>query len=280
MSKPVSFSIDAAQFSDEGKTVRTAGQSIKSWDAQRRTFGERHTRRAGCAKIFRLFEFSRDGRLVAGQLHGSQQIVIWDSRSGKIVRRIDVVDMPLDAAISPDGKLLAVGTLHGKHTGSVQLFDLTSGAALRTMADVNASIHSVAFSPDGQLVAAADHRKVSLWDAASGQLQRTFEGHQGSVESLSFSPDGKSLASGGQGPIERTPQMTTQVSEVLVWNLATGERTWSKTGELSRTIAVAFSPDGRRLAWSDSRILRCDELESGESWNKRFPPTAMKNPKP
>src|SRR5579862_7410162 len=60
------------------------------------------------------------------------------------------------------------------------------------------SIASVAWSPDGKVLASAHvDQMVRLWDVSTGQLLKTLQGHTAPLTSVAWSPDGKTLASGG-----------------------------------------------------------------------------------
>ena len=55
---------------------------------------------------------------------------------------------------------------------------------------------SVAFSPDGTLIASSSYDyTIKLWNL-EGRVLQTFEGHKRIVNSIAFSPNGKMIASG------------------------------------------------------------------------------------
>jgi WD40 repeat protein len=90
-------------------------------------------------------------------------------------------------------------TLQG-HQGNVQCVCFSpDGKEKNTFGvyDGNSNL-SVAFSPDGKLLAAgvAFQEGIRLWDVATGKQKSTLKGHAHSVQSVAFSPDGKLLASG------------------------------------------------------------------------------------
>src|SRR5262249_37064296 len=74
--------------------------------------------------------------------------------------------------------------------------------------------HSLAFSPDGQLLAAGyDNGKVALWDWRRGRELHTIHGHTNRVSTLAFTPDGKYLVTGshdGTGLVWKVPDSARQ----------------------------------------------------------------------
>ncbi len=156
---------------------------------------------------------------------------------------------------SPDGRRL-VSAAEG---GAVRVWDAGTGKALATLEGtaspspapgqqfigIKADPVTVAFSPDGQVIAGAqDARPVRVWDAATGKRLRVLgrEG-QGRVNCLAFSPDGRRLALGGGRANAVDPRLR-------VWEVDTGREVFTREGHKDDVSALVFSADGRWLASS------------------------------
>ncbi|MEU9160543.1 AAA family ATPase [Streptomyces sp. NPDC048424] len=102
----------------------------------------------------------------------------------------------------------------------------------------NSMVHSVAFSPDGSLLAAATASGVKVTDTATWQSVGPLLGHD-STSDVAFSPDGRLLAFG-------TRRWTRNVQLWDVQRRALVGQPWAcLTGAVR---ALAFSPDSRHLA--------------------------------
>src|SRR5438034_699390 len=83
----------------------------------------------------------------------------------------------------PSGAVARLGTSRLRH-------DVRAG---------NSGINSLAFSPEGKVLAAAGREdgRISLWEIPGGRLLRMLEQKASvRISGVSFSPDGKMLASG------------------------------------------------------------------------------------
>jgi WD40 repeat protein len=156
-------------------------------------------------------------------------------------------------ALSPDGKILASGSLDY----IVKLWDVQSGKELRALSGnpspVNV-VYSVAFSPNGSLLAAGYWDKtIKLWDVQSGKEIRTLIGHTSEVWAIAFSPDGKTLASGSW---DKT---------IKLWDVQSGKEQQTFSGHKAEIYSIAFSPDGKVLAsGSDDKTIKLWDIHSAQ----------------
>src|ERR1035438_3219017 len=134
--------------------------------------------------------------------------------------------------------------------GSMLMLFATMVAAPREAA-------SVAFSPDGKVIAVGSWQEVRLLDAATQQEVGKFAATSDMVRALAFSRDGRRLAVAGGSPA--------RFGEVQVWDVASRKQIAQWRGHDDCIYAVAFSPDGSRLATgSYDKLVKIWNVANGE----------------
>ena len=172
---------------------------------------------------------------------------------------------------------------------ATQLAAQNAGAELVVQTGHSSSVRSIAFTPDGKVLASLGlDNTIKIWDVSTGKELRSI-GESEASASIGLSPDGKTLATVSFKTrsimlfsietgelIRRFPP----VADVIIWelrfspdgetiatlgyynqvrffNVRSGEqiRAWHLGGRFGAFAALAFSPDGRYLAAPDERGL-------------------------
>ncbi|BAY99287.1 protein kinase [Tolypothrix tenuis PCC 7101] len=130
-----------------------------------------------------------------------------------------------------------VTTLASGDDKIIKFWDVNSQKPLATLSGHSQAVKSVAYSPDGKLLAtASDDQTIKLWDVNQLQEIYTLAGHSHAVKSVAFSPDGQILASGSW---DKT---------VKLWDVNTGKEISTLSKHQLQVNSVAFSPQGQLLA--------------------------------
>lgn len=113
---------------------------------------------------------------------------------------------------------------------------------------------AVAWSHDGSwIVSGGVVSPVEIWDTASGKTRTGLAAKDGVL--LDRSPDGRYIVTAGGIEIADTSSSTAgmpqSISEVVLWDVATGARLVTYNG-MAYINAVAWSPDGTRIALAGS----------------------------
>lgn len=144
----------------------------------------------------RRMTFSPDGKLLAFCDSGQARLLKSDSKE-EIKLGPEAHDT-LSLSFSKDGSLLALGSSQG----ILRIKNLNSGKVIGPIIAHEEKVLSVAFSPDGSMVASSgddEDRTIAIWDAKAGKEIITIPEAHGYVEIplVVFTPDGKSLLSVG-----------------------------------------------------------------------------------
>src|SRR5262245_17305776 len=142
--------------------------------------------------------FAPDGKTVVAN-SAAGRVTLWDIETGKAQPEVHIDPEHLQIsslAVSPDGKVLAVGT-----TKSLFLFDLKDGKPLRVLSERKTAIVDwrkgepllIRFSPDGTTVFAFLDHKLQAWDVKTGTERKVPD--VAWSEATAFSADLSSVAS-------------------------------------------------------------------------------------
>jgi WD40 repeat protein len=199
--------------------------------------------------------YNRDATLLAAAASGEHgDVSLWRPAAhsltpvGKVVPGAEFGPVDGTAALTPDGRMLAVGN----KAGQVELWNVADPARpvrlSAPMAHDKYLIESLAFRPDGRTLAVgSDDGGVTLWDVSDPERPRRDAfldtgGVAGQVLGVAFNPSGTMLAAASTN------------DKVYLWHVTRTANTLRATpagrlgGFRNYAWAVTFSPDGTLLA--------------------------------
>lgn len=202
--------------------------------------------------------------LIKGGNHGTV-VVPGKSAESRLYQMIAGKAQP---AMPLSGKALAAGEIETIRNwidagakppapGEVAVAAKPAIPVIKPVATVKPEIGSLAFSPDGKLLAVGTYKEVRLVDPASRKVLGTLPGQAEVVRAVAFSRDGKVLAAAGGAPA--------QAGELKLWDVEKRSELRTIKGHSDCIYAVAFSPDGKQVATSSyDKLIKLWDVDSGK----------------
>jgi WD40 repeat protein/uncharacterized caspase-like protein len=222
-----------------------------------------------------LFASTQNDRFGMSWGFRSEQVRLWNNDSGANlaplpVRCADAVAVAPDGAVAAtvggcpkrfsvnEGKLVErTEVVDTMQKNDVWLWNTATGRALGALSGHGMAVQSLAFSPDGALLASGGaDQTIRLWNPATRQPLRVLRaqtaGQNRWIDALAFSPDGRMLAAGARDSV------------IELWDVAAGTLRMTLSGHLSGIRSVAFSADGRFvISASEDKTVRYWRVADG-----------------
>lgn len=156
--------------------------------------------------------FNSDGTAVysCGQ---DRMVKVWDGTAGTMRQSIGPLEsVPVGLTVAPDGAWLAVAEKSG-----VEIYAARDGKFVWELPCPDEPVNSLAFSPDGRMLAAACRTgTIRLWSLPEFRAVESLCGHRGPICQLSFDRLGRRLCSVGQN------------GQTVIWDTVNGAALFSQ----------------------------------------------------
>lgn len=157
-------------------------------------------------------------------------------------------------AVSPDGQISAAG-----RANQIFIYDISTAQLVTRLTDPQLTkngvykpgtahrdmVHSLVFSPDGNLLASGGYREVKLWRRTQDTRQFALKSAgKKAVRTMAASPDGNWFVTGGED------------GRIHIWEAGKGKEVRTLNAHQGTITSLKFSPDGARLlsGSTDKRI--------------------------
>ncbi|MGW2043809.1 nSTAND1 domain-containing NTPase [Streptomyces sp. NPDC001858] len=269
-------------WSPDGRHVAASSkdQVVRVWEAD--TGRLTHELRGHCEDVWGV-AWSPDGNRLASASH-DQSAIVWDLATGAAATTLSGhSDFVEGIAWSPDGRHIATGS--GDHTA--RIWDAGTGELRLLLRGHTDHVWNLAWSPDGRMLASASSdRTVRIVDVEDAKVLAVLRGHADTVWGVTWAPSGTMLATsssdgtgmvwdlrprgaevvmvdGHQGPVNQATwsgdgsrfATASDDGTVRVWDADTGAAAGSVTDVEDRVWAVAWAPQGGRLAFGTNNGL-------------------------
>jgi WD40 repeat protein len=235
--------VRSVAFSRDAKHLLSASDdlTVKVWEVLSGRVLATLTRGAGSQIEGAGFGGNEDLVIVATSSRAKSELIVWNHRTGKIVRSASTESSCGNLLMSKDGSLAFCR--FGAFWDLATLSRVNNDDGAFPSADgptIGGSSHpqTASFNAGGTLLAVLKYSNLNVWDVKRMKRLHHINPYLTHFSAVSFAPDGRTLAAGDEA------------GGITMWDATTGSRLGDVVWAPSRNVpitALAFAPDGQTL---------------------------------